>query len=438
LIGFLETFASFVLVVGILVFVHELGHFLVAKGFGIGVHVFSLGFGPRLAGFRRGGTEYKVCAVPLGGYVRLAGEEPSDALRGGAEEFLSRPRWQRVLVYLAGPTFNVVLAVAVMWVVLVAYGKEEVPLPKTYPVVADILRASSAEKAGIRRGDRIISVAGRDMRDPQTEFDEILMSPDQRKPVLVERDGQKLSIDMDTGADPKLALGFPGWLLLTENPGPPVVASVNRGYPAYGAGIRPGDKVLAAGDREPVDEIHLRALLAASADKPVSLTLEREGRRVGVVVTPRGEGGRGVIGVTFRAVEMIRRSFGPIEAMRESIRINIDLSMTVFKTLRKLVRREISMRAFSGPLEIARVSREAARRLESFLGLLAFISLQLGIINLLPIPVLDGGHILILAIEGAVRRDLSEKVKERVIQAGMVFLLAFFAIIIYLDVMKAL
>jgi regulator of sigma E protease len=124
--------------------------------------------------------------------------------------------------------------------------------------------------------------------------------------------------------------------------------------------------------------------------------------------------------------------------MRESIRINIDLSMTVFKTLRKLVRREISMRAFSGPLEIARVSREAARRLESFLGLLAFISLQLGIINLLPIPVLDGGHILILAIEGAVRRDLSEKVKERVIQAGMVFLLAFFAIIIYLDVMKAL
>lgn len=437
MIGFIETLASFVLVVGILVFFHELGHFLVAKGFGIGVHVFSLGFGPRLLGFRRGGTEYKVCAVPLGGYVRLAGEEPGDALQGGAEEFLSRPRWQRGLVYLAGPTFNVVLAVGVMWVVLVSYGKEEVPLPKTYPVVADILAGSTAEKAGIRRGDRIVSVAGRDMRDPQTEFEEILMSPHQRKPVLVERDGKRLTIEMDTGADPKLALGFPGWGLTTENPGPPLIASVNRGYPAYGAGIRPGDKVLAAGDREPVDEAHLRALLAASADKPVSLVLEREGKRVDVVVTPRGEGGRGVIGVTFRAVEMIRRTFGPVEAMRESIRINVDLSMTVFKLLHKLVRREISMRAFSGPLEIARVSREAVRRLESFLNLLAFISLQLGIINLLPIPVLDGGHILILAIEGAVGRDLSEKVKERVIQAGMVFLLAFFAIIIYLDVMKA-
>src|SRR5262249_22050084 len=152
----------------------------------------------------------------------------------------------------------------------------------------------------------------------------------------------------------------------------------------------------------------------------------REGKPLDLRVTPRSEGGRGVVGVRFKTAGLVHVLYGPLGAAAESVRVNLELSKTLFKTLRKLVRREISMRAFSGPIEIARVSREAVKRLESFLAFLAFVSLQLGILNLLPIPVLDGGHILILCVEGILRHDLSEVVKERVMQAGLVFLLLFF------------
>jgi regulator of sigma E protease len=208
------------------------------------------------------------------------------------------------------------------------------------------------------------------------------------------------------------------------------------GYPAEKAGFQSGDKVLAADGEEPIDEVRLRAILTASAGREVALKVERGGRRLDLAVTPRSEAGRGVVGVVFKTAGLVHVAYGPVAAAAESLRVNVELSKTLFKTLRKVARREISVRAFSGPIEIARVSREAVKRLESFLAFLAFVSLQLGILNLLPIPVLDGGHILILCVEGIMRRDLSEIVKERVMQTGLAFLLLFFGAIIYFDVIK--
>jgi regulator of sigma E protease len=241
---------------------------------------------------------------------------------------------------------------------------------------------------------------------------------------------------MDTGSDPRYHLGDPGWRLIAANQGQPVIDMVMSGYPAEKAGFRPGDKVLAANGEEPIDEVRLRAILTASAGREVSLKIEREGAVVEKGITPRSEGGRGMIGVGFKTAGLVHVAYGPVAAAAESFRINLELSKTLFKTLRKVVRREISMRAFSGPIEIARVSREAVKRFESFLAFLAFVSLQLGVLNLLPIPVLDGGHILILCVEGILRRDLSEVVKERVMQAGLAFLLLFFGTVIYFDVIK--
>ncbi len=436
MIGVLEILLSFILVLGILVFVHEFGHFLFARLFGVAVPVFSFfGIGPRLFGFSWRGTDFRVSAVPLGGYVRLAGEEAEDRT-GSGSEMQAKPRWQRLVIFAAGAVFNILLALLVTWIVLWAYGKDEQPIAKNYPVVAYVANDSPAAAAGIRPGDLVVSIGGKDARDPQTEGDEILLSPGRTKPVVVERSGARLDLTMGTGSDPRYHLGDPGWRTIAENAGQPMIGMVLGGYPAEKAGILSGDKVLGADGQEPIDEVHLRAILTASAGREVALKIEREHRVLDLSVTPRSEGGRGVVGVVFKTAGLVHVTYGPVAAAAESLALNLELSKTLFKTLRKLVRREISMRAFSGPIEIARVSREMVKRLESFLSFLAFVSLQLGVLNLLPIPVLDGGHILILCVEGIIRRDLSEVIKERVMQAGLVFLLLFFGAIIYFDVIK--
>ena len=436
MIGLLEILLSFVLVLGILVFVHEFGHFLFARLFGVGVPVFSFfGVGPRLFGFVWHGTEFRASAIPLGGYVRLAGEEAEDRA-GKGDELQAKPRWQRLVIFAAGAVFNILLALFVTWIVLWAYGKSERPYAPTYPVVAEVRQDSPAARAGIRVGDRVVSIGGKDARDPQTEGDEVFLSPQTEKPVVVLRGSEQLTVTMNTGADPRYHLGDPGWRTIVENPGQPVIDMVLGGYPAEKAGIRSGDKVLAADGQEPIDEVRLRAILTASAGREVALKIAREGKTLDLAVTPRSESGRGVVGVVFKTAALVHVDYGPVAAAAESVRVNLELSKTLFRTLQKLLRRQISVRAFSGPIEIARVSREAVKRLESFLAFLAFVSLQLGILNLLPIPVLDGGHILILCVEGIMRRDLSETVKERVMQVGLVFLLLFFSTIIYFDVIK--
>jgi regulator of sigma E protease len=435
-IGFLETTGAFIVVLGILVFVHELGHFLAAKNFGIAVPVFSLGFGPRLFGFKRRETDYRVSLIPLGGYVRMAGDESDEQRTGAPEEFLSRPRWQRFVVFVAGAAFNIVLAVLVTWLALWSYGKDEIRVPEKYPVVARVVSGSSAERAGIEPGDRVLLIAGADARNPAVRFEHELMSPNAEKTVVVEREGTRREIVLNMDSDPRYHLGNPGWLLILDSDERPVIDGVVPGSVAEAAGIQVGDAILAVDGREPVNEQEFRAILSASPGRPVALRVERAGAILEIQVVPRSEGGRGMIGVVPRPAGLVHRDLPFWTAGVEAIRVNVELSQRLFLTLRKLVGGEVSVRSFSGPLEIARFSRVAVQRLESFLGFLAFISLQLGILNLLPIPVLDGGHILILAVEGLMRRNLSDRVKERVMQAGLLFLLAFFGIVMYFDFIK--
>lgn len=432
-----QTLLSFILVLGILVFVHEFGHFIVAKAFKIGVPIFSLGFGPRIAGFRRKETEYRVSAIPLGGYVRLAGDEADEARTGAPEEFSSRPRWQRFLVFVAGATFNIILAIAVMTLVYSIWGKDVVVRPEAYPTVADVLPASPAAAAGLRTGDKVLAIGGEDARAQETLVEQIILSPDQSKPVTIERDGARQTFAMGTGQDPIYHLGAPGWRLIQEGGGPPRVEMVLGGGPADRAGLKRGDLIVDLEGRIPQGEMELRAILEKSAGRGVKLGVDRNGTKLDITVTPADESGKGKIGVLFADGNHVRRAFGVGGAFKESITWSVDITRSVFQTLGKLFKRQISPRAFSGPIEIARVSREAVRSAESFFALLALISLQLGILNLMPIPVLDGGHILILGVEGLIRRDLTDRVKERVMTAGFVFLLAFFGIVIFFDILKA-
>ncbi len=437
IVPILQTLLSFIVVLGILVFVHEFGHFIVAKAFKIGVPVFSLGFGPRLGGFRRKETDYRISAVPLGGYVRLSGDESDETRTGAPEEFLSRPRWQRFLVFVAGAVFNVVLAVAIMTVVFATFGRDEVVRPEAFPTVADVIAASPAATAGLRAGDKVVRIGGQDARDQQTQVNEIVLAPEQKKAVEIERDGVRSTVWMSTGRDPVYHLGAPGWRLIQENGGPPEIEMVLGGSPADQAGLQEGDKVVGIDGRAPQGEMELRALLEKSAGREVRLTVLRANRETEIAVRPKDENGKGKIGVMFADGNRVHRELGLGGALLASIDWNAEITTSVFQTLGRLVKREISVRAFSGPIEIARVSREAVRGGQSFLTFLALISLQLGILNLLPIPVLDGGHILILGFESALRRDLSDKLKERVMTVGFVFLLAFFGLVIFFDILKA-
>jgi regulator of sigma E protease len=434
MLSFLQTFGSFVLVLGILVFIHEFGHFLMAKFLGIGVRVFSIGFGPRIAGFRRGGTDYRVAALPLGGYVRLAGDESDEHRSGAPDEFLTRSRWQRFLVYVAGPVFNIMLALVLTWAVLWAYGEAA---PGDRPVVVAVYPGTGAEAAGILPGDRILEIEGRDTIDLQVVFEEILMSPESTRTVLIQRDGRERTIQLDTGADDRYHMGFPGWELRTSGSGEPIrIGTVIPGTPADLAGLAAGDMIVGAEDQEPIGEVALRALLSLSPGRPVTLHVEREGNRFPLTLTPREEDGKGKIGVTLYTL-IPKQPLGAGAAVTAAVRVNIERSSTLFFVLKKLFSGQLSIRAFSGPLEIAQFSRFAVRSgLETFLTFLAFISLQLGILNLLPVPILDGGHILILTVESIMGRDLSEQVKERAMQAGMVLLLAFFGAVLTFDVIK--
>ena len=436
IVNFLQTVFAFILVLAPLVFIHELGHFLAAKAFRIGVPVFSLGFGPRLWGFRRAETDYRLSVVPLGGYVRLAGDEADENRTGAPEEFLSRPKYQRFIVFVAGAAFNIILAFLAFWLFFGVYGKEVV----AYPVVQVVLEDSQAAKAGVLVGDTVIEVNGKDLiaEDVNQVLSlDLLLSPNQEREIVLERQGQRITTTMFTGEDPKFKMGLPGWRLGVADE-IPTILEVTPGSPAEQAGLREDDVIVAAGGQDEIGQLELRQMIQQAPGLTIDLLVERAGARIPLTVTPgANDDGSGVIGVRFVPFETPRTPLSVSQAAAESLRQNIVLSKTLFVVLKRLVTREVSVRSMSGPIGIAQVANSALQQgPRVFLYLVAFFSLQLGILNLLPIPVLDGGHILILLVEGVIRRELPEIVKERVMQAGFVFLLAFMGLIVVLDIVK--
>jgi len=441
IVSTLQGLLAFILVLAPLVFVHEFGHFIVAKMLGIGVPVFSLGFGPRLFGFTRGETEYRVSAIPLGGYVRLAGDESDEERTGAPDEFLSRPKWERFLVFVAGATFNVILALLVIAFMFAVWGKDEVQSPESYPWIVVLQEGSEADRAGLQKGDVLLEIGGQDLKGYENFGEvynrEVLLSPNTTKSVVVDRDGERLTLNVGIGADEKFGHGLdPGWDLSWGGDETPLIAEVIPGARADEAGLEAGDLVLAAAGREPISERQFRRLLEASPEQELALRIDREGETVELVVIPRDEDGKGKIGALI-GLPTVHRDLSLAEAARESLRVNLSNSVLLFEVLKRMVTREVPLKSVSGPIGIAQYARRALfASPQAFIWLLGFFSLQLGILNLLPIPVLDGGHILILLIEGVLRRDLPDRLKERVMQVGFVFLLAFMSIVIVLDIVK--
>ncbi|MEO8504691.1 MAG: RIP metalloprotease RseP [Acidobacteriota bacterium] len=425
-----STILAFVFALGTIIFVHESGHLLVAKAFGMRVLTFSLGFGKRLFGWKRGETDYRVSLFPLGGYVKLGGELP-DERTDDPKEFLNRPRWQRIVVYLAGPTMNVVLAILLIAIVFMI-GIEVPDLQDIPPVLGTVEAGSSAAAAGLQPGDTIVEVKGKAMSRWQDVGFEMMTSANRPLALTVDHNGVRRAVEVTPGKVPNYDFGDTAGMYPVVRPR---VMQVLAGAPAEAAGFKPEDTIRKVDGKPVTDPQDFVQYIETHASQLVKVEVDRAGQLVTLEVTPLPKAeGKGKIGISVG----VYQRFPPGRAIVESAKYNWHITQQTFAVLGKIFKREIAAKsALSGPIEIASMSGAAARSgFKNLLYFMGFISISIGILNLLPVPILDGGQITILIIEGILRRDLSMVTKERLAQVGFVMLMALMATVLYFDTAK--
>ena len=428
----LTTLLSFAFVIGVLVFVHELGHFLAARRVGVRVLAFSVGFGPRLLGFTRGGTEYKIAAIPLGGFVKMAGETVEDQRSGAPDEFLSKTKWQRFQVLIAGPAMNIALAVLVLWAVLLQGA--DLPAYRDMPPVVGVLEKDApARKAGVEVGDRILRVDDRSVATWDDFLIAIAGKARREVTLLVERNGQQTTRTVTPRAEGKYEIGEIGVLPNTH----PHIRSVVAGEPADKAGLKVGDVILTITGETVSFSRQISTLINKQSGREIAIRFTRNGQEQEVRLVPvkRAEKSWAIgIGISDQLTHV---DPGVFEALKMSVVQNWEATGLIFRTLAGLFTGDTSPRQLMGPVGIASLSGESAQAgIIPLLGLLASISLNLGLLNLMPIPVLDGGHILILLLEGIARRDFSIRIKERMLIGGFVLLMLLMVTVIYNDLTR--
>jgi regulator of sigma E protease len=432
------TLLAFAFVLGVLVFVHELGHFMAARWNGVRVLTFSLGFGPKLLKFRRGDTEYCLSAIPLGGYVKMAGENPEDPRSGQPDEFLSKTKWQRFQILIMGPAMNLGLAVIVLAVVLMQGATA--PAYVSRPALVGVVKSgSAAEKAGLQRGDIITRLGSADVATWEQLEMAVASRPEREVEMVVIRDRQeqRLTIRPDltelrTRGNARFEIGTIGvWPDVN-----PSIRALVAGEPAEKAGLKPGDVIISINGERMVFASQVSEAISKHPEQEIQMLVQRSGVEQAIAVVPSRQGENGRIGINISdEVESFTPS--PLQAIGMSVQRNFEMSGMILRTLRDLFIGEASPRQLMGPVGIAQLSGESAQAgWVALFSLMASLSLNLGLLNLLPIPVLDGGHIFIMGIETIVRRDFSLAVKEKMLFAGFVALMALMVTVIYNDLTR--
>jgi regulator of sigma E protease len=437
---FFISIAAVAVVLGFMILIHEFGHYAVAKLLGVRVEQFAIGFGKRLIGFRKGETDYRINAIPLGGYVKMSGENPMDERTGDPAEFMSHPRWHRFLIAIAGPSMNILLAIFLLTVVYMVHYEYPVFLDKP-AVIEGVKHDSPAARAGLQPGDRIVKVEGIENPTWEQLQPRVWLSPNQPLTVSIQRGDQTFEKTIVPQAVTTSEVGSAGWF--PEDP--VIVGQLEANTPAATGGLKEGDRIVDL-DGQPLVSIEaMIERLQQTKDTPVNLTVLRDGQTLSFRMTP-------VLGKTEDPKEQryrlgfVARSETKVttlpfsEALSRSLQQNKKYSLLILELAKKIVQGKVSLRAVSGPIGIAQDAGYAAQQKgwTPLMELTAGISLNLGIFNLLPIPIMDGGVILFLFIEGLMRRDVSLRIKERVYQAAFVFLVLFAVMVIYNDLMKIL
>lgn len=451
---FLVSAAAFIVLIGVMVLVHEFGHFIVAKLCRVRVERFSIGFPPRLFGIKIGDTDYCVSATPLGGYVKMSGENmPGEnmSLEGAERELIeaqkadpgaltSHPRWQRILIAVAGPTANMLLALVLM---LWYYGWiNEVPAVQVKTTTVDwIVPGSPAAKAGLKTGDVIERFGAINHPTWDQVFEQSSISANQQVPVEVKRDGKTADLSLHIPSDAKsedFVLSDVG-LLPKQMPGPIRVAHVLPNTPAAAAGMRAGDGILSVDGHKFHSVESLLAYMKAGNGKPVSVVLLRDGKTLPpVTIKPKKMQGGWKLGFDWVPPPTENRPLPFGEAISKANSFCASNSFLIVEVLQRIFVHKVSVSQLSGPIGIAQMAGQAAQMKgwRPKFTLASVISLNLGILNLLPFPILDGGMILFLVIESILRHDINLDVKERIYQAAFVVLVVFFVFIIFNDVTK--
>ncbi len=437
---------GFILVLGVLILVHEWGHFIVARLFGVRVDVFSIGFGPRLFGWKRGATDYRVSAVPLGGYVRMAGQDPSEIdssdqapkPTGAADELMSKKRWQRALISLAGPVVNLIFPFFLLTGYFVVKGSPHAKYLDDPLVVLNLPKDSPLIKAGVEPGDRIVSLDGVTSPTWAAVEDEFSKAPVNKNfQVSFEHKGELRHVEVNPAGMqiPQLLFGDP--------PSRAIVGYADKEKPGYRGGIRRDDVIVSVNEKPVNTWLQMVTAIQDSGGKPMQIGVLRDKKPFSFTVTPawdknnRGENAW-MIGIA-PGEEFAFRRVGVSQAVAAAADSTVSGTWQVLNIVWKLVTRKVAVRELQSVIGIASEAGHAVQEgTFAVVSFMAILSLNLGVLNLLPIPILDGGNILLLAMEGIRRRDFSLAFKEKFIQVGLVFLLILFAYVMYNDVMRHL
>ena len=421
------TLIYFLIVIGILVFVHEFGHFIMAKRAGVRVEKFSLGMGPKLFGYKKGDTEYVISALPLGGYVKMAGENPDEEPTGSPDEFQSKTVWQRAKIAFTGPLTNIVLAFIVMPLVFMVGTYTLGPAKVGY-----VEKGSPAERQGFMVGDIIEKINKRNIADWEKAEMLIAVNPDTDLAVVIDRNGEKKTLALRPRLDPEQKIGTSG--LYPDFPAE--VGRLRPGYPAEKSDLKVNDKIIAVDGKPVYYWNQFSSAVKKSNGKKLTLTVERGEKHLPISVTPVEDNGKYVIGIE-PVIRMIFKKYGFVESLGLGFDKTIEFIDLTFITLKKLLTFNISIKTLGGPVLIAQMSgKAAAAGLSSFLSFLAMISISLGILNLMPIPILDGGLILFLIIEAIRKKPLTRKTMEIAQSIGAAALITLIAVVSYNDVMR--
>ena len=429
----LGTILAFIIVFGILVFVHEFGHFFMAKLVGIRVDVFSFGYGKRLFGFKKGDTDYRVSLIPMGGYVRFPGEEVYEKEREVEPgDFMAAKRWQRLLTIVMGPVMNILLAI----ILVAAINMVGAPVPvyqSQTPVIGWVEPDSPAEKTDLQIDDEILSIDGK-MTETWSDVELAVGTKPKRTITLEVKRGEEIfSVDLLTEGKTIHEMGYAGFFgkILTE------IKMLVPDAPAEKAGLKPGDVILEI-DGQPAYYFQFLEMIQNNPNVELNFRIRRVEELLDIPVTPRLKGDVGEIGIA-QVIEFKEESLRFFAAFKQSVKDNVRLTFLVINFIKDLLTGEATARQLGGPIEIASLSYTALRMgLLAMMSWIALISLQLGIINLFPIPVLDGGQILVISLEGIFRRDFSPKVKQIVMQIGFAIFIVLIVFVILNDVAKRL
>lgn len=438
----MNTLIGTVLVLGVIILVHELGHFIMARIFGVRVDVFSIGFGPRLFGIKRGDTDWRVSALPLGGYVRMAGQDITDvdsgdqAPTGAPDELMSKKRWQRAMISFAGPAVNLIFPVVLLGIYYLISG---IPYAAflNKPVVVAGFPSTQPDSSGLQIGDKLLAL--NDVKNPSWERAQNILyqaAPGTQFKAEIENNGVQRELNLTVKNDPyQLPLGF--------RPIPPVIGEVAPGTPADHAGVQSGDTVRSVNGQPISYWDQFVDLVRNSGGKPLQLQIDRKGQSVNLAITPK----QGVTDPSEKNYQigvvpepgLAYRHVGPVEALSSATSRTADFVTQTIGVVGKLFSGRVSVKQLQSFVGISRTAGQAVSEgAFAVITFMALISVNLGILNLLPIPILDGGHILLLSLEGLRRRDFSLAFKERFIQVGLVFLLVLIVYVMYNDVMRML